>query len=59
MNLRNRVQKLEDCLLKPDFQPDLYDLIVEMDMRTIDVSKAEAIERIGDKEIWLNDRRVD
>ena len=60
MNLEGRVENLESLLLpKPDYLPDLYDAIIEMDMATACLSRDEAKTKYGDKDTWCNDRRDD
>ena len=60
MNLRDRVEKLEACLLpKPDYRPDVYDFLIECEMSTTARSRSEAIEKYGIKSDWLNETRVD
>ena len=59
MNIKTRVEKLESCLLpKPDFQPEIYDFLVQAEMATFS-TEAEDVERYGSKSDWLNDRRID
>jgi hypothetical protein len=60
MNLENRVGRLESLLLpKPDYRPDLYDAVVQMDMITAGLSKDEAELRLGSRDDFINDRRAD
>ena len=60
MNLRDRVEKLEACLLpKPDYRPEIYDFLIQAEVATTARTEAEAIEKYGDKELWCNDRRTD
>ena len=59
MKLEDRVSRLEAMLPQEVPWGDLYDTIVEMDICTACVSKAEAEAKYGDKEAWCNDRRTD
>jgi hypothetical protein len=62
-SLKNRVENLESLLLpKPDYRPDIYDFLFEAE-QTIGTppgtSPGEAaLEKFGDRETWINDRRI-
>ena len=64
MNLKTRVEKLETLLLpKPDYMADIYDFLFEAE-QTIGappgISPDEmALQKLGSREFFINDRRID
>ena len=64
MNLEERVKNLESLLLpKPDYRPDIYDFLF-MAEQTIPGApgtspQEEALRRLGPRETFVNDYRVD
>lgn len=59
MNLETRVSRLESLIPREIDYGAIYDTVVQMDMVTAGRTEDEAMIRLGDRETFVNDRRID
>ncbi len=58
-SLKERVKKLEAMIPSDPPWGDIYDTLILMDCTIGDTTRDEAIEKLGNRENWVNDRRTD
>ena len=58
-SLQDRVKRLEAMIPQEIDYGGIYDAVVQMDMVTAGRTEDEAMTRLGDREVFINDRRID
>jgi hypothetical protein len=59
VSIQERIKHLESLLPQEIPFGEIYDAVIQMDMCTAGQTRDEAMTRLGDRETFVNDRRLD